>query len=109
MCSRPALPNICGIGAAASQPPPPTTIARRWWSMMVTLELSMPAPSEPFCIFSMPRASVQSARPPRIALRARNSADEPVAQALATVITGMPVMPVSYRARCPIDPYIDPA
>lgn len=63
--------------------------------MIVTLDSPMPAPSEPFFIFSMPSASAQSARPPRTAWRARNSALDPVAHAFMTVMTGMPVMPVS--------------
>ena len=69
MWSRPALPNICGANGVCS-------ISRI--SNMRIMCLSIAGvrsvyfmPSEPFSIFSKPIARVQSARPPRIAWRAR--------------------------------------
>ena len=49
--------------------------------------------SAPGLICSKPTASAQSTAPLCTAWRARNSADEPVAQLLLTLMTGMPVMP----------------
>jgi len=59
-------------------------------------------PSEPRSIFSKPRASTQSARPPLIAWRAMNRAVDPVEQLLLTLMTGMPVRPSPYTPRCPL-------
>jgi hypothetical protein len=42
-------------------------------------------PSEPFSIFSKPRASAQSAMPPSTSCLAMNSAVEPVEQLLLTL------------------------
>ncbi|MNN29656.1 hypothetical protein D3C81_1432680 [compost metagenome] len=57
--------------------------------------------SAPGCMYSKPTASAHSTAPLCTAWRARNSADEPVAQLLLTLMTGMPVMPTWYSAFWP--------
>ena len=91
MCSRPALPNICGAGGDASKPRS-STIAPMCLSIGLVRSVYL-TPSEPFSIFSKPSASAQSASPPSTAWRARKSAVEPVEQLLLTLKTGMPVRP----------------
>ena len=51
--------------------------------------------NEPFCIFSKPRASAQSAIPPATRLRERKRAVLPVEQLLLQLVIGIPVRPVS--------------
>ena len=62
-----------------------------------------PAPRSPiFPICSTPTAERDLVhRPTRRAIHASRNAVEPVAQALATFTTGMPVCPISCRMRCP--------
>ena len=100
MCSRPALPNICGAAGDSSQPPRPAIIACTCRSRALVRSVYF-TPSEPFSIFSKPTASAHSASPPRTAWRASHRALEPVEQLLLTFITGIPVRPRPYRARCP--------
>ncbi|MOA47713.1 hypothetical protein D3C78_1703740 [compost metagenome] len=57
--------------------------------------------SAPGFICSKPKARAQSTAPLCTAWRARNRAEEPVAQLLLTLSTGMPVMPTRYRAFWP--------
>ena len=59
-------------------------------------------PSEPRSIFSKPRASAQSAKPPLIAWRARYSALEPVEQLLLTLMIGMPRITLISPALSPV-------
>jgi hypothetical protein len=91
MCSRPALPNICGAGGEASGSRS-SNMAIACLSIGFVRSVYF-TPSEPFSIFSKPSASTQSASPPLIAWRAMNRAVEPVEQLLLTLITGMPVSP----------------
>ncbi|MCY1448352.1 hypothetical protein D9M71_650130 [compost metagenome] len=57
--------------------------------------------SAPGFICSKPKARAQSTAPLCTAWRARNSAEEPVAQLLLTLSTGIPVMPTRYSAFWP--------
>ncbi|MCY1423470.1 hypothetical protein D9M71_391810 [compost metagenome] len=57
--------------------------------------------SAPGFICSKPKARAQSTAPLITAWRARNRAEEPVAQLLLTLSTGMPVMPTRYTAFWP--------
>ena len=98
MCSRPAAPNIHGAGG---RPTSEIWASSSPWRAIGGSRSVNVAPSEPRCIFSKPSASVQSARPPRMACAARYSALEPVEQLEFTLNTGMPVIPSSYTARCP--------
>ena len=91
MCSRPALPNICGANGRCSGSRT-SNIVIRCLSIGFVRSVYL-TPSEPFSIFSKPSASAQSASPPRTAWRAMYSADEPVEQLLLTFTTGMPVRP----------------
>ena len=91
MCSRPALPNICGANGDCSGSRT-SNIVIRCLSMGFVRSVYL-TPSEPFSIFSKPSASAQSASPPRTAWRAMYSADDPVEQLLFTFTTGMPVRP----------------
>ena len=68
MCSRPALPNICGAGGEASGSRT-VNIASACLSIGFVRSVYF-TPSEPFSIFSKPSASTQSARPPFTAWRA---------------------------------------
>ena len=91
MWSRPALPNICGAGGDCSGSRISNIrIACLSSALVRSVYLT---PSEPGSIFSKPTASVQSARPPLTAWRARNSAEDPVEQLLLTLTTGIPVSP----------------
>ncbi|MNH26597.1 hypothetical protein D3C79_866590 [compost metagenome] len=100
MCSRPAPPkNIRAPGmpmpsgntwAALSKPLP-----------MVSGRSVQKFFNAPGCICSKPKARAQSTAPLSTAWRAMNSAVEPLAQLLLTLISGMPVMPTSYSADWP--------
>jgi hypothetical protein len=57
--------------------------------------------SAPASICSKPSASTTSALPLSTAWRARNSAVDPVEQALLTLTIGMPDSPSGYSACCP--------
>ena len=62
MCSRPALPNICGAGGEASGSRS-ANIASACLSIGLVRSVHF-TPSEPFSIFSKPSARAQSASPP---------------------------------------------
>jgi hypothetical protein len=83
MCSRPALPKNCGAGGAFAKPRF-SIIAWACLSMGLTRSVNL-MPSDPFSIFSKPRASAQSARSPSMNCLAMKSAVEPVAQLLLTL------------------------
>ena len=68
MCSRPAMPNICAAGGAASISY--SSVSALKWRIVGCSRSMKLAPSDPFCIFSKPSASVQSARPPFTSWRA---------------------------------------
>ena len=68
MCSRPALPNICGAGGEASGSRV-LNIASACLSIGFVRSVYL-TPSEPFSIFSKPSASTHSASPPFTAWRA---------------------------------------
>lgn len=59
------------------------------------------APKDPLSIFSNPTARVQS-EPDSMNCFANMRADAPVEQLLFTLNTGTPVMPISYKALCPL-------
>src|SRR5437763_1070351 len=89
MCSIPAWPNTAGM-----RPLPSTPSVR-------TPEPPLPPRSPIFPIYSTPTASATSCSPAATASHASRKAVEPVAQALATLTTGMPVWPTCCRMRCP--------
>ena len=93
MCSLPAPPNIWAAGGAGAKP---------WSACISSMCLSSGRvrsphfiPSEPFSIFSNPRASAHSTMPEPTAWNASRSADDPVEQLLLTLKTGIPVRPSS--------------
>src|SRR5881409_2135652 len=89
MCSMPAWPKTAGM-----RPLPITPSVR--------IPEPPPPPSSPiFPICSTPTASATSCAPEATPIHASRNAVEPVAQALATFTTGMPVCPTSWRMRCP--------
>eukprot|EP01137_Pigoraptor_chileana_P036256 Opistho-2@31508 len=97
ICSRPALPNICGAMGAGAMP---LTSDMRPTCFSIGLQRSLNfAPSDPRSIFSKPRAMAHSHAPPATKLRARKRAVDPVEQLLFTLYIGIPVMPSSYSAR----------
>ena len=71
----------------------------------ITPSVRMPEPPPPsrpiFPIRSTPTASATSHSPDATCSHASRNAEEPVAQALATFNTGMPVCPISWRMRWP--------
>ncbi|MNQ89578.1 hypothetical protein D3C85_1048900 [compost metagenome] len=99
MCARPAPANwrmadgISGWPTSSS-----TTWAARSSAGARSSQRDLSAPG---FICSKPNASAQSTAPLCTAWRARYRADEPVAQLLLTLTTGMPVMPTRYTAFWP--------
>ena len=89
MCSRPALPNICAVMTTSPVPRRLDHVGDVLVDRVAPGSCTRGASS----IFSKPTASPQSLMPPAMNARAMNSAVEPVAQLLLTLLIGMPVRP----------------
>ena len=94
LCSMPICANIVGIVPEPSTPSVDTP--------------PRPPPSRPLPICSTPTASTMSYTPALMVIHASRNAVAPVAQALATLTTGMPVWPISASMRWPTMPPASP-
>src|SRR3990167_891350 len=97
MCSMPAAPKIRNAMGTLETSALASTQALKC-SNTDGRSLYM-VPSAPGFICSNPKARTQSAIPLITACLARYSAVEPEEQLLLTLMTGIPVMPTSYKAR----------